>query len=147
MPAAIVIDKLSKQYPGTDVFALLDLSLSVQPGEVYGFLGANGAGKTTTIRLLLNFIQPSSGRAKILDKDIVEDSVAVKRSVGYLSGEIALYQKATPRQFLNYMAQLQPPKHPDYLGKLVQRFEAELDKPMEALSKGNRQKIGLLQAF
>lgn len=147
MSASIEIAKLSKRYPHTAVYSLKDLSLQVQPGEVYGFLGANGAGKTTTIRTLLNFIQPTSGSARIMGQDIVRDSVAVKRSVGYLSGETSLYQKVTGKQFLAYMAQLQPPKHKDYLAELVKQFEVDLDKPLETLSKGNRQKIGLLQAF
>lgn len=147
MSEAIQVSKLSKRYPGAAADALHDLTLSVKAGEVYGYLGANGAGKTTTIRLLLNFIRPSRGQASILGRDIVSDSAAVKRSVGYLSGEIALYPKATARQFLDYMNRLQPPRHAAYLDRLVKSFEAELDKPMATLSKGNRQKIGLLQAF
>lgn len=148
MPSpSITITKLSKQYPATSVFALKDLSLVVEAGEVYGFLGANGAGKSTTIRLLLNFIQPSSGTATILGQDIVNEYVTVKRHVGYLSGEIALYPKATARQLFKFLTELQPPKHTNYLQSLIERFDVELDKPIASLSKGNRQKVGLLQAF
>jgi ABC-2 type transport system ATP-binding protein len=78
--------------------------------------------------------------------DTVRDSVAVKRHVGYLAGEIALYPRMTGRQFLDYMSALQPLKHPAYSSQLVSRFDAELHKPIETLSKGNRQKIGLIQA-
>lgn len=145
--ASIVISKLSKQYPSTDVFALQNLSLNVQSGEVYGFLGANGAGKSTTIRLLLNFIQPTSGTAHILGKDIANDYVDVKKYVGYLSGEIALYPKATARQLFNFLQALQPAKHDEYLSSLIKRFDLDIDKPIASLSKGNRQKVGLLQAF
>lgn len=145
--AAIDIHKLSKKYAGTDIYALNDLTLHVQPGEVYGFLGANGAGKSTTIRLLLNFIQPSSGTATILDKDIVEDYVAAKRTIGYLSGEIALYPKATARQLFGFLNELQPAKNSTYLESLNNRFDVDLDKPIATLSKGNRQKVGLVQAF
>jgi ABC-2 type transport system ATP-binding protein len=144
---AISIEKLSKQYRGTKDFALHGLSLHVQPGEVYGFLGSNGAGKSTTIRCLLNFIQPTDGTATILGKDIVRDSLAIKRQVGYLSGDVALYPGMTGQQFLDYMADLQPLKRPGYVKALTRAFRAELNKPLQQLSKGNRQKIGLLQAF
>jgi ABC-type multidrug transport system ATPase subunit len=143
---AIVLDKLSKRYAHTDKLALNAVSLTVHSGEVYGFLGANGAGKSTTIRTLLNFIQPTSGHATILGRDIVRDSVEVKRHVGYLAGEIALYTKMTGKQFLAYMAELQPPKRRNYMNELVHLLDADLHKPLETLSKGNRQKIGLIQA-
>jgi len=147
MAAAIETHKLSKKYSGTKTFALQNLSLAVEPGEVYGFLGANGAGKSTTIRTLLNFIQPTSGSATILGSDIVRDSVEVKRHVGYPAGDLVLYRRMNGRQFLRYMAALQPVKHRERLKYLVTSFQAQLDKPLETLSKGNRQKIGLIQAF
>jgi ABC-2 type transport system ATP-binding protein len=146
-PDAIIIKKLRKRYKHGDKLALNKVSLHVRAGEVYGFLGANGAGKSTTIRTLLNFIQPTGGSATILGFDIVRDSVEVKRRVGYLAGEVALYDKMTGEQFLAYMAALQPPKHREYLNELVHMFDAELHKPLETLSKGNRQKIGIIQAF
>jgi ABC-2 type transport system ATP-binding protein len=142
-----VIDcqKLSKRY-GRDGFALQDLDMQVRAGEIYGFLGPNGAGKSTTIRTLLNFIQPTSGQASILGLDIVKDSVKIKSHVGYLAGEVALYPRMTGQQFLDYMAALQPIKNPDYLKHLIKRFDAQLDKPIENLSKGNKQKLGVIQA-
>jgi ABC-2 type transport system ATP-binding protein len=143
----LVLDRLSKKYRGTKTYALQNLSLQVGAGEVYGFLGANGAGKSTTIRTLLNFIQPTSGSATILGKDIVRDSVTIKHDVGYLAGDVALYDKMTGKQFLDYMTALQPPKHREYVADLAHRFQAQLSKPMPELSKGNRQKIGLIQAF
>src|SRR3990172_102127 len=87
---AIVTSSLSKRYSGS---------------EVYGFLGPNGAGKSTTIRLLMNFIQPTSGQASILGLDIVKNPARIKSSVGYLSGEVALYPKMTGRQFLKYRSE------------------------------------------
>lgn len=138
---------LSKRYHGTKTYALHGLSLSVAAGEVYGFLGANGAGKSTTIRTLLNFIQPSGGSASILGHDIVRDAVAIKQHVGYLAGDVALYDKMTGKQFLDYMADLQPPRQRSYATELAKRFQAQLHKPLPDLSKGNRQKIGLIQAF
>jgi len=147
MDGAINIQGLSKKYAGSDKFALENLTLSVHPGEVYGFLGPNGAGKSTTIRTLLNFIQPTSGTAQILGLDIVTDSVAIKKSVGYLAGDAVLYPKLTGREFLSYMGDLQPPKHAGYVNELAKRFQAELNMKLRDLSKGNRQKIGLIQAF
>ncbi len=145
--AAIDCQKLSKRYGQTSDFALRDLTLQVQAGEIYGFLGPNGAGKSTTIRTLLNFIQPSGGQATILGLDIVRDSVAIKRQLGYLSGEVALYDRMTGRQFLDYMCALQPLKHQAYRDELVKTFQADLGKPLRSLSKGNRQKLGVIQAL
>jgi ABC-2 type transport system ATP-binding protein len=145
--AVIELRGLSKQYRGTSTPALADVSLSVGKGEVYGFLGPNGAGKSTTIRCLLNFIQPTSGHADIMGNDIVENSVEVKKHIGYLSGDVALYRNMTGQQFLDYMADLQPLKRPGYLRVLTRAFRAELSKPIDVLSKGNRQKIGIIQAL
>src|SRR5579883_1720188 len=102
---------LTKRYPGTAALALDHISLSVAAGEVYGFLGSNGAGKSTTIRLILNFILPTSGTATIAGLDSVRRSVAAKRFVGYLAGEVALYGRATAQELLRYLAALQPLKH------------------------------------
>lgn len=141
------LNRLTKRYPTMAAPAIDAITLGVASSEVYGFLGANGAGKSTTIRTLLNFIQPTSGSATIMGLDIVKDSVKAKRHVGYLSGEVALYGKATGKQFLAYMAALQPLKHRAYLQTLVDRFEVTLNQPIETLSKGNRQKLGIVQAF
>jgi ABC-2 type transport system ATP-binding protein len=144
---AIDCKGLTKRYRGAKVDALSKLTIQVKAGEVYGFLGPNGAGKSTTIRTLLNFIQPTGGAAKIAGLDIVKDSVAVKRCVGYLSGDVALYQKTTGRQLLDYLFKLQGATDTSYRQKLEKRFQTDLDKPIDSLSKGNRQKIGILQAF
>ncbi len=147
MPASVQITSLSKQYAGTTTPALDGLTLEVQPGEVYGFLGANGAGKSTTIRLLLGFLRPTGGSARIMDKDIVSDSVAVKRHVGYLAGDVALWPKVTGRELFAYLSKLQQVDTREYLAELINRFEAEPDKQIGDLSKGNRQKIGVIQAL
>lgn len=144
---AIALRNLSKRYGNSSKLALNKVTLTVRSGEVYGFLGANGAGKSTTLRTLLNFIQPTGGSATILGYDIVNQSVEVKRHTGYLTGDLAMFKKMTGRQFLTYMAQLQPLKHRNYLRELSNMFGAELNKPLETLSKGNRQKIGIIQAF
>lgn len=146
MPAAITLSHITKQYPGTAKPSVKDLSIAVSAGEVYGFLGSNGAGKSTTIRMLLNFLQPTSGTASILGKDSVKDSVELKKHMGYLAGDVALYNNVTGAQFLDYIGRLQGLKDTTYLKTLTKRFEAELSKKIGDLSKGNRQKIGILQA-
>jgi ABC-2 type transport system ATP-binding protein len=147
MSAVIVLKKLTKFYYRSKVAAIDDLSLSIDKGEVYGFLGSNGAGKTTAIRLLLDFIRPTSGSAQIMGKDNIQNNVELKRSIGYLSGDVALPKKVTGRQLLKYLSRLQGDVDETYLATLVDRFQVELDKRTETLSKGNRQKIGLIQAF
>jgi ABC-2 type transport system ATP-binding protein len=146
MPS-IDIKNLSKIYAGNSAPALDKLTLQVHPGEVYGFLGANGAGKSTTIRLLLNFIQPTKGTATIMGKDIVRDTVAVKKYVGYLAGDVALWPKVTGNELFAYLMKLQSQVKTDYLAELIKRFEAEPEKRIDQLSKGNRQKIGIIQAL
>lgn len=95
----------------------------------------------------MNFIQPTKGEAKILGQDIVKDSVAIKQKVGYLAGDSALYPAMTGRQFLTYMNQLQPAVSTKYMNELTRRMKVELDKKIGELSRGNRQKIGIVQAF
>ncbi len=147
MAASIQIERLTKTYHGDKTPALDALTLQVETGEVYGYLGANGAGKSTTIRLLLNFLLPTSGSAAIMGLNSVKQSVAVKKQVGYLAGDVALYQKATGKDLLDYLATLQSTKDANYRTKLEKRFEANLDKPIAELSKGNKQKIGIIQAL
>lgn len=151
MPAndgtGLLIKSLSKRYRKSASLALDNLSLEVKPGEVYGFLGPNGAGKSTTIRTLMNFIQPSGGKATILGYDIVADSTVLKQHIGYLSGDFSVYPKMTGKQYLEYMSELKPLKTPGYEKILAKRLKAELDKPLGELSRGNRQKIGLIQAM
>ena len=124
-----------------------ELDFEVEPGEVFGFLGPNGAGKTTTIRLMLDLIRPSSGRLELFGLDAQKDSVAIRRRIGYLPGDLRLYERLTAREQLRYFAAL---RGLDGLGEgesLAERFELELDRPIRSLSKGNRQKVGLVQAF
>jgi ABC-2 type transport system ATP-binding protein len=136
---------LTKYYGRTR--GIVDLDLEVRTGEVFGLLGPNGAGKTTTIRLLLDFIRPSSGRIEVFGLDTRKDSVAIRRRLGYLPGELQLYDRLTPRELLAYFAHL---RGEDGLGDaeaIAGRLELELDRPIRALSKGNKQKVGLVQGF
>ena len=145
MTAVIHAENLSKYYGSSR--GVVGLKLEVEPGEVFGFLGPNGAGKTTTIRLMLDLIRPSSGRLELFGLDAQRDSVAIRRRIGYLPGDLRLYERLTAREQLRYFAAL---RGLDGLGegeKLAERFELELDRPIRSLSKGNRQKVGLVQAF
>ena len=147
MSASIDIRALSKTYAGSKAPALDKLTLRVEAGEVYGFLGANGAGKSTTIRLLMNFIQPTGGTATILGRDTVRDSVAVKKHLGYLSGELALWPKVTGNEIFSYLEKLASRDDSKYVHELAKRFEAEPHKKVGELSKGNKQKIGIITAL
>lgn len=143
----ILIQNLSKQYRGTNSPALCDLTLHIQPGEIYGFLGPNGAGKSTTIRLLLNFLRPTSGTATINGFDIEKDSVQIRNSLGYLSGDMALYPKLTGKQYLQFACELQGLSSEAYKNELIKKLHPDLDKKMGELSRGNKQKIGIIQAL
>jgi ABC-2 type transport system ATP-binding protein len=141
----IATSGLSKDYgSGRGLFGL---DLEVQQGEVFGFLGPNGAGKSTTMRLLLDLIKPSSGSARVLGLDTVTASLEIRRRVGFLPGDLALYPKLTGRAMLDYLAQLRGGVDPRTRDGLVERFGADIDRPIRQLSTGNRQKLGLVQAF
>jgi ABC-2 type transport system ATP-binding protein len=142
---AIAATGLSKDYgSGRGLFGL---DLEVGHGEVFGFLGPNGAGKSTTMRLLLDLIKPTSGSARILGLDTGAESLEIRRRVGFLPGDLALYPKLTGRAVLDYLARLRGGVDPRIRDSLVDRFDAELDRPLRQLSTGNRQKLGLIQAF
>ncbi len=144
-PPVIATSGLSKDYgSGRGLFGL---DLEVRQGEVFGFLGPNGAGKSTTMRLLLNLIRPTSGSAQILGLDIGRDSLAIRRRLGFLPGDLALYPKLTGRVMLDYFAQLRGGVDRRVRDSLVDRLGADLDRPVRELSTGNRQKLGLVQAF
>jgi ABC-2 type transport system ATP-binding protein len=143
---AIETSGLSKTY-ANGVRALVDLELRVERGEVFGYLGPNGAGKSTTIRLLLDLIRPTNGRASILGHDTRAASVEARRGVGYLPGDLRLADRLTGREQLDSLARLRGAADQATRQGLVERFECVLDRPIKELSKGNRQKLGIVQAF
>lgn len=121
--------------------------MEIYPGEVFGFLGPNGAGKSTTIRLVMDFINPTSGGVTLLDADSRAARVAQHGEVGYLAGDLAVHENMTGRALIKYLTRLGKKTDWDYVDELVQKFDADLARPLKTLSKGNRQKIGLIQAF
>ncbi len=124
-----------------------DVDLEVEPGEVFGFLGPNGAGKTTTIRVLLDHLRPTAGTAEVFGLDCHHDAIEVHRRIGYVPGDLALYERLTARAHLDWLARLRGVDVTGRRDELARRFELELDRPIKELSKGNRQKVGLVQAF
>jgi ABC-2 type transport system ATP-binding protein len=142
---AIHTEHLTKHYG--DVHALVDLDLEVRVGEVFGFLGPNGAGKTTMIRTVLDEIRATAGRASILGLDSHEKSVEIRRHIGYVPGDLALYPNLTGRDTLTYFANLRGGVDWGYVDELAVRLDADLSKKVGDLSSGNRQKVGLIQAF
>lgn len=149
MPAvstpAIAASGLSKDYGSGR--GLFELDLEIEQGEVFGFLGPNGAGKSTTMRLLLDLIRPTSGSAQVLGLDTGRDSLGIRGRVGFLPGDLAMYGKLTGRVVLDYLAGLRGGVDRRVRDSLVERFDADLDRPIRELSTGNRQKLGLVQAF
>ena len=141
----IEVDGLTKHYGS--VVGIQDVSFTVQRGEVFGFLGPNGAGKTTTIRTLLDEIRPTEGRASILGLDTHAKAVEIRRHLGYIPGDLALYPNLTGRDTLTYFANLRGGVDWSYVNELAERLNANLSRKVGNLSSGNRQKVGLIQAF
>ena len=144
--AAIQAFGLSKTY-GREIHALVDLDLRVERGEVFGYLGPNGAGKSTTIRLLLGLIRPTSGRASLHGLDTVAEGVASRRSTGYLPGDLRLADRLTGSEQLDSLARLRGAVDEGLRDELCERLGVVLDRPIRQLSRGNRQKLGIVQAF
>jgi ABC-2 type transport system ATP-binding protein len=145
MDAVIRTENLSKRYSSNR--GIEGVNLSVCPGEVFGFLGPNGAGKTTTIRTLLNFLHPTGGRAWIFGLDTQRQSVAVHAQLGNLPTEFTFDEKMTGRELLRLFARLRGVRDLSYAHALAERLNADLGRPMRRLSRGNKQKIGLIQAM
>ena len=143
---AIETHELSKTY-GKDIRAVQGLDLRVEAGEVFGFLGPNGAGKSTTIRILLDLIRATEGSAALLGLDSRRAGVPARRQVGYLPGDLRLYDRLTAREQLDSLARLRGSVDPGLRDELCERFGVVLDRPIRQLSKGNRQKVGVVQAF
>ncbi|HSK26036.1 MAG TPA: ABC transporter ATP-binding protein [Jiangellales bacterium] len=143
--AAIETRALVKSYGRRP--ALLGLDLRVEAGEVYGFLGPNGAGKTTTIRILLDLIRPTSGAVRVLGLDPARDGVRLRRRLGYLPGDFAADGRQTGRQLLEHLGHLRGGVARGRVDALAERLDLDLTRPVRSLSKGNRQKVGIVQAF
>ena len=145
MTTAIETRKLTKGYGRSR--GIRDVDLVVEAGQIFGFLGPNGAGKSTTIRLLLDLIRPTSGSARVLGLDVHRDRLAIDRRVSYVPGEVSLYDELTGRQLLTYLGNLQGSVDAAYRDRLIERLELDPTKRIKSLSRGNKQKVGLVAAF
>ncbi|MYE47198.1 MAG: ABC transporter ATP-binding protein [Chloroflexi bacterium] len=143
--AAIRLEGLVKTYG--DVRALDGIDLTVPRGEVFGFLGPNGAGKTTAIRILMDLIRPTAGRAEVLGFDAQRDSLEVRRRCGYLPGDLELYNSLRVDACLDLVASLRGGVDARYRRELVERLHLDQERRIGALSRGNRQKVGLVIAL
>jgi ABC-2 type transport system ATP-binding protein len=145
---AIQTDHLVKTYGRgrASKTALTGLNLTVERGEVFGFLGPNGAGKTTTIRLLLDLIRPTSGQIKVLGAD-PRDAVGLRNQLGYLAGDFVVGGRQTGQELLTYLGRLRGGVPAERITQLAEWLDLDLTRRIGSLSKGNRQKLGVVQAF
>jgi ABC-2 type transport system ATP-binding protein len=145
MDTVVRTERLTKYYGRHR--GVVDLDLEVAQGEIFGYLGPNGAGKTTTIRLLLDLIRPTSGRAFVFDIETTADPVAIHRRVGYLPGDFSLYDRLTGGETIDYFANLRGGVAPAYQRSLVERLDLDPSRRYREYSKGNKQKVALVIAF
>lgn len=142
---SIMIDGLTKRFPnGKGIF---DISFSVDEGEVFGFLGPNGAGKSTTIRHLMGFMRPTDGQSKINQLDCWKDSSSIQKSVGYLPGEIAFLEGMTGKEFLKLLSGMRNIKDTKQQNELIDRLQFDVNTSIRKMSKGMKQKLGIVAAF
>jgi len=138
-------ERLTKRYGRSR--GIEDINLSVNEGEIFGFLGPNGSGKTTTIRILLDFIRASSGRARLFGMDAHADSTQIKSRIGYLPGEYGMYEKMTAVEYLQFLGSLRSDKEPPLRDRLIERFGLDISRRIKSFSHGTKQKLALVQAF
>jgi ABC-2 type transport system ATP-binding protein len=145
MTAIIETEALTKSYGAHR--GIIDVDLDVREGEVFGFLGPNGAGKTTTMRILLDLLRPTSGRARVFGIETTVDPVAIHRRSGYLPGEFDLYDRLTGEQTIEYFANLRGGVDRAYAAELIERLDFDPSRRFREYSKGNKQKLGLIVAL
>jgi ABC-2 type transport system ATP-binding protein len=143
--AAVTTRGLTKRYGSTT--ALHGIDLDIPRGSVFGMIGPNGAGKTTTMRLLLDIIRPTGGDIRVLGEQPRAGGASLRRRVGYLPGELHLQARVRGRELLAHYAEISGAVRPGAVDTLAERLGVDLSRPVRSLSKGNKQKIGLIQAF
>lgn len=143
--APIRVDGLTRNYGKRR--GVTDLTFEVEEGEIFGFLGPNGAGKTTTIRQLMGLMRPTGGSARVFGLDCWRDSTRVKEQVGFLPGDIRLYEKMTGKAFLDFFAAFRKGPHRRWRRELAERLGLDTGQKIKHMSKGNRQKLAVVQAL
>ncbi len=141
----ICIENLTKFYG--KIRGIEDFTLTVNKGEIFGFLGPNGAGKTTTIRLCLGLISKTSGTITIFGMDSHRDSVHIRKRAGYVPGDFGLIPNIKVKNYLKYLLSLSNYRSVDKMKDLAARFDLDVDRKTSELSRGNKQKVGVIQAF
>ncbi|ASB91182.1 ABC transporter ATP-binding protein [Bacillus sonorensis] len=141
----LTVQGLTKTFPnGKGIF---DVSFSIQKGEVFGFLGPNGAGKSTTIRHIMGFMRPDQGDITINGMDSLKNQGEIQRHIGYLPGEIAFIEGMTGKSFLDFMADMQGAKDTAKRNQLIDRLQFDVHTPIRKMSKGMKQKVGIVAAL
>ncbi len=141
----IETNRLTKYYGKAR--GIVEVSFSVEEGEIFGFIGPNGAGKSTTIRLLLSLIYPTSGSATLFGKDCIRDGPEIRKDIGYLPSEVFYYEGMKVIDLLKYSASFYPGDHTARLHELAEYMELDLRRKIEDLSFGNKKKVGLVQGL
>lgn len=145
MSPVIETHSLTKSYGKSR--GIEDVNLAVEKGEVFGFIGPNGAGKSTTIRTLLGFLKPTSGSAKVLGYDVVEESREIHKRIGYLPADVSLYDDMTAGELLDLSAKFHDVDGSDKIKELSSRLDLNLSKKFRSLSTGNKKKVGIIQTI
>ena len=145
MSPVIETHSLTKSYGKSR--GIEDVNLAVEKGEVFGFIGPNGAGKSTTIRTLLGFLKPTSGSAKVLGYDVVEESREIHKRIGYLPADVSLYDDMTAGELLDLSAKFHDVDGSDKIKELSSRLDLSLSKKFRSLSTGNKKKVGIIQTI
>lgn len=141
----LTVKNVTKQFGnGKGIF---DVSFTVEKGEVFGFLGPNGAGKSTTIRHIMGYMKPDQGQVKVNGLNTWTQQAEVKKMIGYLPGEIAFIEGMTGKSFLDFMAEMQGVKDHRKKNELVERLQLDIRTPIRKMSKGMKQKVGMVAAF
>jgi ABC-2 type transport system ATP-binding protein len=146
MDERVIVARDLTKYYGRQL-GVSQLKFEVHGGEVFGYLGPNGAGKTTTLRLLVGLLNPTSGGASVLGLDLKRDSLAIRRSIGYIPGDVRLFSDLTGAETLQLLESLRPSKPAVLKRELVERFELDLSRKVGEYSAGNKQKLAIIQAF
>ncbi len=141
----IEVQNLTKYYGKSR--GIVDVSFSVEEGEIFGFIGPNGAGKSTTIRLLLSLIHPSSGKASVFGKDVTTHGPEIRQQIGYLPSEVFYYEGMRVRDLLKYSASFFPGDHNARIAELSELMELEMNRRISDLSYGNKKKVGIVQGL
>ena len=142
---AIEIKNLTKVYGKNR--GIQDINISVKEGEIYGFIGPNGAGKSTTIKTLLNFIYPTSGEALIFGMDSVKESEKIKEYVGYVPSEVRYYDDVKVKDIIKYAQSFYPKSNKEYVDRICNELELDMNKKMGELSLGNKKKVAIAQSL